>query len=416
MFIPSPENLLCILTDSLNRMDSRLTGHGERVAYWMLLISEKYDIFSPGELSRLLWTVLVHDIGAFRHMELESLMEQEQHEDFSHARYGAMYLKQFWPFKEYIPVVRYHHSGRAEIESARLNRQSDWAARYIQVVDFADLYRVGNPKAGKDELLAALRKQGGRFEPQAVGDFIELTNSRPFMEWEDFNRASHIAMIEALGGSETSENEREQLLNTLVSSVDFRSRSTALHCATVVELSEKLARLFGLEERELAAIRLGALLHDLGKIAIPTRVLEFPGKLSTEDWEIMKSHVMITGELLRDRVDGEVVDIAVRHHETLDGKGYPLGLSAKDLTLPQRIVAVADIVSALSEERAYKPAFPLEKVFDIIEDMSRQGRLCNQVVELLLENRQDFYDAAHQVARQADGKYQTIMREYNESE
>ena len=93
--------------------------------------------------------------------------------------------------------------------------------------------------------------------------------------------------------------------------------------------------------------------HDLGKIGIPLEILENPGRLTLEDMAVMKTHVEKTAVILNGWVSEEIRDLALRHHEKLNGTGYPDGLSASQLTLPQRILAVADIFSALTGERSY---------------------------------------------------------------
>lgn len=412
MYTPTTENLLDIVVDSLNRMDSRLTGHGERVAYGMLLL--KSPGLTPEELSRMLWTVLFHDIGSFRRVEIADLLEMERHEGFSHARYGYFFLREFWPYQEFISMVRYHHAGCAEIEASGMDEKNQWAAKRLQVIDFADLFRAGHPDAGREELLAELAALNTRrFDEKSLEEVSALIRDFPAVPREGLTEKAHRALLEQFCQVKTSEQERRMLLEALVRSVDFRSRSTALHCVTVVHISAQLARLCGLSARETEAVRLGAMLHDLGKIAIPIEILESPGRLSGENWETMKSHVTITRELLQGRIDETVLQIAARHHEALDGTGYPEGLNGDRLTLPQRIVAVGDIVSALSEERSYKPVFPIEKVFEIVEDVCRQGKLCPRVVNLLLAHRKEIYFSARQAGGEIAARYRRLTEAYH---
>ena len=126
---------------------------------------------------------------------------------------------------------------------------------------------------------------------------------------------------------------------------------------TTTSISYELAKRMGLKGRALSDIYFGSLLHDLGKIGIPVEILEFPGKLSPQAMRIMRTHVELTGLILGPDVEEKIRKIAMRHHEKLDGSGYPLGLTAMDLSLEERIVAVADIVSALAGTRSYKEAF-----------------------------------------------------------
>lgn len=128
------------------------------------------------------------------------------------------------------------------------------------------------------------------------------------------------------------------------------------------------------------------MLHDLGKIGIPSEILEFPGKLSPQAMNVMRTHVDLTEIILGDSVTRKVKDIALRHHEKLDGSGYPRGLKGCDLTIPQRIVAIADIVSALTGTRSYKDSFPKEKTSSILNDMAERGLIDSVIVERIVEN------------------------------
>ena len=145
-------------------------------------------------------------------------------------------------------------------------------------------------------------------------------------------------------------------------------------------LSERL----GLPEGERYKVRYGAILHDLGKIAIPVEILEYPGKLSPQAMRVMQTHVEITEEILGRSADPEMLRIAVRHHEKLDGSGYPRGLTGEELNLAQRIVAVADIVSALSGTRSYKQAYGKERICAILTEQKARGLICPRVVDAML--------------------------------
>jgi HD-GYP domain-containing protein (c-di-GMP phosphodiesterase class II) len=154
-----------------------------------------------------------------------------------------------------------------------------------------------------------------------------------------------------------SEQYKRGFLEMLVYTIDFRSEHTVVHTLATVNFAEQLGRLSRLSGKDLRDLHYGALLHDLGKIAIPLNILESNGRLSDDEMKIMKAHVRITEMILEGVVDDDVLQIAVRHHEKLDGTGYHKGLTAKDLTLPQQIIAVADILSALYGKRSYKEAF-----------------------------------------------------------
>jgi len=407
----SLENLLNIVVASLNKMDKRLTGHGERVAYDMLLIDAPG--FSRDDLCKLTWTVLLHDIGNFRQSDIEDLIKRENDHSFSHARYGYLFLKSFSPFPEFTPIVRYHHSGSAEIEASDMEERLKRASECLQLFDTADLFFISHPGSTAQEARRFVKELAqNRFDPAATEAVLEVMDKLPQAQGLNIKEV-HGAVLAKLKEMEVTENEKEMLLKTLVRAIDFRSHATALHCAIVVKASGLLAEYCGLDSNARDAVALGAMLHDLGKIGTPTGILESSGKLEGTGWDLMKAHVTCTEEILRGRVDDEVLLIAIRHHEKLNGTGYPYGLTAKDLTLPQRIVAVADIVSALCEERSYKKTFPLEKVLSILEDMVANGGICPEVVSAFRKHKDTVYNAVMETARQVDAQYTRIYDEYS---
>ena len=155
-----------------------------------------------------------------------------------------------------------------------------------------------------------------------------------------------------------------------------------------------------------------AMLHDLGKMEIPVEILEFPGKLSPQAMRVMRTHVDLTGQILGTNVSARVRDIALRHHEKLDGSGYPRGLSAVSLDMPQRIVAVADIISALTGTRSYKDAFSKEKTVSILKDMADNGLIDSMIVSMFVENYDTIMGAVRRRSQPILDKYHEMQRQY----
>jgi len=164
------------------------------------------------------------------------------------------------------------------------------------------------------------------------------------------------------------------LIETLAVTIDARDQQTAGHSQRVTRYAEVIGRALGLEGIELEKLRVAALLHDYGKIAVRDQFLLKPGKLDDAEFEYMKAHAEKTGEFLAHLVFPqdmrEVPVIAAQHHERMDGKGYPRGLPAERILLGARIVAAADVFDALTAPRYYKPAYTLEKTLEIMDGMA----------------------------------------------
>lgn len=147
----------------------------------------------------------------------------------------------------------------------------------------------------------------------------------------------------------------------------------------------ELARLAGVTEEELAHVRRGALLHDIGKMGVPDAILLKPARLTEEEWEVMRRHPTYAYELLSPIAYlRPALDIPYCHHESWDGSGYPRGLEGEQIPLAARLFAVADVWDALRSDRPYRPAWPEEKVLEHIRGLAGT-HFEPRAVELFLE-------------------------------
>ena len=167
--------------------------------------------------------------------------------------------------------------------------------------------------------------------------------------------------------------------------LEYRDRETEGHSQRVVEMTVALARRLGIPEGNLDHIRRGALLHDIGKMAVPDTILLKQGPLSEDEWKVVNMHPLHARKLLENIPYLKMaLDIPYSHHERWDGSGYPEGLSKEDIPISARIFAVVDVWDALISDRPYRQAWPVEKARDYMRDQS--GKLFDpQVVGAFLE-------------------------------
>lgn len=162
----------------------------------------------------------------------------------------------------------------------------------------------------------------------------------------------------------------EETIHRLVTAASLRDEETGAHIRRVGLFSELLAEAVGWPSDAAEQLRMAAPMHDVGKIGIPDAILRKPGKLTDEEYEIMKQHTVIGGEILaasRTPVLRLAHDIALAHHERWDGKGYPKGLSGDAIAEAARIVSLVDVYDALTHDRVYRPAFARDKVLEMME-------------------------------------------------
>lgn len=159
----------------------------------------------------------------------------------------------------------------------------------------------------------------------------------------------------------------EQTIQMIVETVDQRDPYTAGHERRVASLAEQIGLSLGLDREQLNGLRLAACIHDVGKIGIPAEILTKPGRLTPNQFNLIKEHVQLGYDIIRNvKFPWPIADIVLQHHERLDGSGYPRGLKEDDILLEAKILAVADVVEAMGTHRPYRPARGLEVALDEI--------------------------------------------------
>ena len=162
---------------------------------------------------------------------------------------------------------------------------------------------------------------------------------------------------------------QEQVIVSLAEITENKSGQTGSHVLRVAEYTRILAEELGYPQESIDELRLAATMHDIGKLLVPTEILEKPGRLTDEEYAIIKRHTTDGGRLL-ENVDGEIMQlsrtIALDHHERWDGRGYARGLDGETISLEGRIVAVADVYDALTSRRSYKEAWDSHEAYDEI--------------------------------------------------
>ncbi len=187
------------------------------------------------------------------------------------------------------------------------------------------------------------------------------------------------------------ETQRE-LVYILGEAVEERSKETGAHVQRVALISELLATKYGLPEEDVELAKLAAPLHDVGKIAIPDKILHKPGKLDSDEWEVMKTHAEIGHQMLsksNKRILQKAAIIAQQHHENWDGSGYPMSLKGEQIDIMGRIAAVADVFDALGSVRCYKPAYDSDEVLRTMQSLSG-SKFEPKLVQILLDNKDQF--------------------------
>jgi len=413
MKLLSNEKVIDIMSNTLNHVDGRLIDHGERVAYLMYKVLKPQGIFTNEKLRDICVLAMLHDVGAYKTEEIDNMVIFETTDVWEHSIYGSLFLKYFSPLKELSPVVLFHHAECDELEHL-IGEEMQMLANLVSLCDRADVFAVHGGK-NEDFLMYLLKFRNIKYLNENVNMYLsaDINIETVFDEMktdETFNNIFHKTPL--------TEKEATDYINMIIYSIDFRSNQTVIHTLSTVCIAEYLARKLELDEDTIVKVKTGALLHDIGKVGIPLHILESNERLSDEDMNIMRTHVNFTEEIIKGNVEEEIERIAVNHHEKTNGEGYPNRIDGQTITTSDRIVAIADIFSALCRERSYKDEFPKEKVICILDAMAEQSLIDPKIVSIATAN---FDEIVKNIKTQAEpvikayenmnSEYQTIKKE-----
>ncbi len=223
----------------------------------------------------------------------------------------------------------------------------------------------------------ARRRRRTWFDPSLADALVDLEEDSDF--WQALE-SPEVAPLEPPDHVLLADSGRlDRVAHAFASIVDAKSPYTAHHSEGVAAIADALAALLGLEDNARATLRRAALLHDIGKLGVSSRILDKPGPLDRGEWEEVRRHPQWSQEILaRVGAFADVARIAAEHHERLDGSGYYRGLTGEHLDQPSRILAVADVAEALSADRPYRRALDPDEVLSTLRPEA--GRRLDQEV------------------------------------
>lgn len=402
MNIIKDKNMIEILKNMLNSIDDRLVDHGERVAYLCMKVME--EMHAPKDLYLdVAKLALFHDIGAFKTDEVDALLGFEANDVWEHAIYGYLFLSRLSPLKENSDCILYHHTPYATLQKTNCSNKN--IASLIHLCDRIDVSIL------QEKPIAPLLNTVGLFDPEQLYALKHINKDNRITQALESGTYRE-EMQQLYESIHLSEYERRTYLEMLAYSIDFNSEFTVFHTIMTTSLSIELGKQFHLQEAALQRLYYGSLLHDIGKAAIPIAILEKRGPLDAEEMRLMRTHVLISEAILDGYVDEDILHMAIRHHEKLDGSGYPYQLCANDLSLEERIVAIADILSALLGRRSYKDEFPITKVIGIIEQMVKNGKIDAQIVQVFVQHQEEILMHVHKNTEEIRKLYEGIKEDY----
>jgi HD-GYP domain-containing protein (c-di-GMP phosphodiesterase class II) len=381
-----------MLSCAVDLMERGTYHHGQKVAYIAKGIYE--HLMAKEAPANLIITSSIHDIG------ISSFEDKERARQFfankqilrSHCVDGASLVESVDILKPLKPIILHHHTNYSDID--KYEEGIPIEAQIIHLADRVDV--LINPERyildQVDDIVdVVLKYRGTMFNPELVDAFLDLSVKESF--WLDLTNEYQHAYEHIVFPSVNMKMDMEDIYQfsyLCAKIVDRKSPYTAEHSQRIAGIATALGELCDMDEQDVYFLELAGLLHDLGKLAVPEHILLKNGKLSEAEYRIVKQHPYYTYCLIdRLKIMNKVRDWAGFHHERLDGSGYPFHLKGDQLDLGARVMAVADIVGAITEDRPYRPGFEKRETLKILWEQVDKNLIDGDVVSILAKHFDD---------------------------
>jgi len=398
------------VSEAADLVSPALGSHCKKVAYLSLNLALEMNL-PDDEVKTIFLAAMLHCMGAFSVEERMSAnccgsytIESDQH-----AMHRYALLKEFTPLSKATELMKYNQTG--------FDNSGNTIPIGSYIINLADraAYLFDEHREIINQVPYVLEKivlKYHKLHPQAVIAFVRMAKLK-FVWIEAFSSSFNAAKSRKIEfPNEITDLESLRSFSKIVAQlVDFRSRYTAAHSSSVAAVAMELAALCGLSERDCRLMEIAGFLHDLGKLAVPNYVLEKTNMLNYEEINVIRKHSYYT-YLVLSKIEGleRLAEYTSNHHERLDGNGYPFRIKGNNLCKMSNIMAVADILSALAEDRPYRPAMNNEIIPAALFSMAEDGKLDKDIVQLASENFFRINATRSKAQKQAYNEYAALYK------
>lgn len=382
-------NLLLSLSEVSDFANPLVAQHQHRTAFIALELAKIANL-KPEITENIFMAALLHDIGAVTVEEKISILNFKEVNENIHTIRGELLLNQIPWLRKISKIVRNHHRSWKDWEEG-LDNVIVFSSQILLLSDYVERLIDRNKyilHQNKDIIEEIRKLEDIVINKKIIAYFVDLSKREEF--WLDLTSPRLYSILLNNGQFKNIQIGLEDI--SLISNmyrdlIDFKSRFTATHTSGVSECAVKLSELFGMAELDVKSMKIAGNFHDIGKLIIPNSILEKPGKLTEGEFAIMRCHTYHTFRTL-DSIGGlqRIAEWAAFHHEKLDGSGYPFHLTKEEIGTGSRVMAIADIFTAISEDRPYRKGMDKDQIYKIFKSQIEANLLDKRIVELLFDN------------------------------
>jgi len=395
-------DVLMCLSNAIDLVSPAVSGHHIRVSYIAFKIAKQLGL-NKQQIDRLVIASCIHDIGSISSEERNDILKSNYKSDGMHEEVGYYYTKESKMFSSVSDLIRYHHKEwnygvedniKVPIES-QIMHLADRIDAYIDK-DKAILQQVNG-------IIDILNKRSGKyFHPKHVEAFKVIAANESFWLYLVSNNLPNLLKKDAkLPKTKLNIEDYCDLAKWFSHFIDFRSEFTSMHSIGVAQSARIIAEEMKLLPLEVVLIEISGFLHDIGKLAVSNSILEKNGKLDDIEYSIIKTHSFHTYNILKNVKEfNKIIKYASYHHEHIDGTGYPFHIKGKNMLVGSRILSVADILTAISEDRPYRKGMSKEEIIKLLEEKGDDKYLDSEIVKIAIDNIDKIREKISEVQKQ----------------
>lgn len=390
------------LSDTVDLVGIDELYHSKRVAF---MAAECVKTFggNTSEQLKVFRQGLLHDCGVSSTKVHDLLVNEFEWQDAEmHCLVGSSRMRTFAPLADYAEVVRYHHTRWEDLRHENIDEEVKVNANLIYLLDRVDALSgvvcAENRLSCRKEVCEKIATyRDSHFKGELVDAFLNTAEKEAFWITQENNHLTDHLRLNSIKYENIPLNngQLKDMARIFAQVVDAKSPYTAEHSFGVSRLAGFLSEQCQLDEETSTKIEVAGLLHDLGKLQVPDRILDHDGDLDDDALAVMRHHSYVTYMILS-KIGGleDITVWASDHHEKLDGSGYPFKKTADELPIESRIIMVADIFQALAQDRPYRKSLTVDNIVEKLESDVEKGKLDKEVVRMVAAEPAQSYSKA----------------------
>lgn len=404
------KDIFILIRDTLKLIHPRLMDHGSKVAYMVYKMLEEKGGYEEFELADIVMVATLHDIGAYKTEAgtINDMLRYESRDSRAHTIYGYLFFKYLSPLEELAKVIMYHHTDYEQLKNVDYVYKD--LAAYISIAEKMDIYFSA---MGSQFNMQMFHKQAGtKLSDEGLDLFYQVAKKHDI--FEKLRTGEYKEELDYIIDFMLFSNEdKKKLLEMLMYCTGFRSETSVVDSITTVSICDELANRTRMAEDEKERLYYGALLHDLGMLAVPKEIIDAPRHLNSDEIKLVRTHVNVIEKLFNNLLREDVMAIALGHHERGDGSGYPKKLKSAGMSKEQKVLQVADAVTGMTNKRSYREPLHKDQVISILNDEASKNRFDKNIVSTFINYYDDIMQSVQTSSAEIMKMYQTLNSQYN---